>query len=678
VKFISLKVENLFAYNGPSEVDLSKTNAQRNIVVVSGRNGAGKTSLLNAVKLLFLGPNNETLRRVGFGNATLNAKQYVLGQPGRWYGVLNAAARASVGYVSLEWSDRGQTFRARRTFRSLKNGTDWEEDFSVTVDGTPLAPKAADATMHQLVPQEVIPFFFFDGEQIQALADAEIGREQTEIERLLGLSFMVHMIERIDLYAKEKARAGLPDEVRVRVVAAENAAREANARAEAHGRSRVQEEEGRIDLERMRDRLRDDRDRLRSGTLSESEKRRIEARLSVLEGEKEELALRIAEDLPKEVPFLTNERLSGDAFRLLDDHFGRATDNSVAGRLHRDLPKDVAAGLAKLDPPVKLAQDQRAGLDIVVRSSLERHGVIVAPANPLLQSLSPKRAAILRDQFLVWSQRGAILLRDHREQLTRMRRINSELRKLNQELDEAELTTDEAKAQYQELTDELTRVDAELEAAISRIAEHRIEEQRALREAAEQEDRAADLEAEHRDVARQNDAYKLAIRAKRALERYRELRKAEVRAAIERRLNERVAILLAPSELIRSVRLDDDFVMSYFDERKNEVARHSISAGMRQLLAMAMLWALKDEAQRPLPVIVDTPLGRIDRTNRLLLMREYFPQAGNPLILLPTDSELGPGGFEELADHIAVRYRIENEGGDSARIVEEPLRGASQ
>jgi len=678
VKFLSLKVENLFAYNGPSEVRLSGTTPERNIVVVSGRNGAGKTSLLNAIKLLFLGPHNDSLRRVGFGNATLNPKQYVLGQPGRWYGVLNAAARASVGYVSLEWTDRGQTFRAKRTLRALKNRSDWEEDFSVTVDGTPLPPKAADATMHQLVPQEVIPFFFFDGEQIQALADAEIGREQVEIERLLGLSFMVHVIERIDLYAKEKARAGLPDDVRVKVIAAENAAREANARAEAAGRSRVQEEEARIDLERSRDRLRDERDRLRSGTLSESEKRRIEGRISVLEGEREELALRIAEDLPGEAPFLANDGLTGEAFRLLDDHFGRATDNSVAGRLHRALPEDIAVGLAKLDPPVKLAQDQRTGLDIVVRSSLERHGVIVAPANPLLQSLSPKRAALLRDQFLVWSERGALLMRDHREALARMRRIATELRKINQELDEAELTSDEAKAQYEELTDELKRVDGELEAAIGRIAELRIEEQRALREAAEQEERAADLEAEHRDVARQNEAYRLAIRTKRALERYRELRKAEVRDAIERRLNERVDILLAPSQLIRSVRLDDNFVMTYFDERKNEVARHSISAGMRQLLAMAMLWALKDEAQRPLPVVVDTPLGRIDRTNRLLLMREYFPKAGNPLILLPTDSEFGAEGFDELADHIAVHYRIENTGGDSARIIEEPARGQGQ
>jgi len=85
-----------------------------------------------------------------------------------------------------------------------------------------------------------------------------------------------------------------------------------------------------------------------------------------------------------------------------------------------------------------------------------------------------------------------------------------------------------------------------------------------------------------------------------------------------------------------------------------------------------MLWALKDEADRPLPVIVDTPLGRIDRANRQLLMSEYFPRAGDPLVLLPTDTEFGPEAFEALSGHICRRYRIENTGGDSAVIVEEP------
>ncbi|MCG7044347.1 hypothetical protein LDP22_31085, partial [Pseudomonas aeruginosa] len=115
--------------------------------------------------------------------------------------------------------------------------------------------------------------------------------------------------------------------------------------------------------------------------------------------------------------------------------------------------------------------------------------------------------------------------------------------------------------------------------------------------------------------------------------------------------------------------LDDLFVMRYFDEHGEEVARRSISAGMRQLVAMGMLWALRDESARELPVMIDTPLGRIDRENRSLLMSEYFPNAGKPLVLLPTNSEMDEDVLRSLDGCIRRRYEIQNEGGTRAQIV---------
>jgi DNA sulfur modification protein DndD len=670
VKFSWFRVENLFAYTGVSEINLTDTSSERNMIVVSGRNGAGKTSLLNAAKLLFLGSTDTTLRRVGFGGAPLTQRQFVLGQAGRWYGVFNAAARSTFASVSMAWVDGDREFEARRTFRLTKGGTDFDEDVLVIVDGVPMQPDDAASTLANLLPRETVPLFFFDGEQIQSLADAEIGREQTEIERLLGFSFFAELITHIDTYAREKARAGLPATVRVNVIAAENAATEARARAEAKGRERVQEEEARLDLERTRDRLSADRERLRSGTLTESERLRIENRMAVLEGEREEIALKIANRVPVELPFLANPALVGEAFSELDGHLGRATDNSIASRLHRELPGRVTKGLKSMMPPISLDDGQDVELRDLLRSTLEEFGVRTVVGNPLFQSLSPRRAADLRDRFLLWSQSGPATFAGQRGELLSMRRIAGELRQLRQELDEAELTTDEARARHVELTEQIRQIQADIEDGVKRITRHEIDEQNSLRQANEQEGLITDLERQYREVARQNAEYVLAIRTKQALERYRDLKRAEVRASVESRLNERVAILLAPSQLVRSVKLNDDFVMSYYDERGGEVARLSISAGMRQLLAMAMLWALKDEAGRPLPVIFDTPLGRIDRANRELLLDQYFPAAGQPLVILPTDSEFGPEIYGALGNRIRRRYRIENDGGDSACLVE--------
>ncbi len=671
MRFHSLEVENIFAYNGLSRIELGDTTETRNIIVVSGRNGAGKTSLLNAVKLLFLGHNDDRLRRIGFGSTTVTAKQFVLGVPGRWFGIFNRASRANVAHVALEWTDRDRRHRARRTYRRIKGDTDFESELLVTIDGVAAAPDEAESILNQLLPREVVPFFFFDGEQIQSLADAEIGREQAEIERLLGLSFVNHLLDGMVPYIREKARSGLPDDVRLLITQAENAVREAQAQAEASNRARVQEEEDRVELERSRRRLDDERSRLRGGALSDSERRRIEGRIGVLEYQREQLALKLGDALPPEAPFLTNLFMVREAFQLLDGHAG-TTDTSVAGRLHRELATRIADGMDARPAPVPLSKEQRADLPPVVGQALRDLGVeVTAPANPLLRSLSPKKLSDLRDRFLVWSERGALLLSSQQDDLRAMRQVVGELQRIRRELDEAELVSDEAKARHAELSAEIERIDAQIMTSLERIAEHRIVEQRALRTLGEQQDRIAQLEAEHRQVVQQNAEYRLALSAKSALERYRDFRRSDIRVSVERRLNERVGMLLGPSQLIRSVRLDEQFIMTYLDSLDQPVARHSISAGMRQLVAMAMLWALKDESQRPLPVIVDTPLGRIDRTNRSLLMEEYFPNAGNPLVLLPTDTEFGPEGYELIGDRICRRYRIENDGGDSATIVAE-------
>lgn len=274
MKFTRIEVENIFAYERRSSIDLTDCDDEKNIVVVRGRNGAGKTSLLNAIKLLFLGSQDEALRRVGYGGAPISVKHFVMGQPGRWFGVFNKVARSSgaPARVALEWTNGGRAFKAQRLFRLSASPNGFNEELEITVDGAPM--KDPELFLQQLLPSEVVPFFFFDGEQIQSIADAELGREQGEIERLLGLSFIHDLLREIDSYARDRRRAGMPDDVRVAIIRAEGAQREAEGRAEAAGRARIVIEDEILDQEREKRRVDVERNRLRTG-ISESDRRRM-------------------------------------------------------------------------------------------------------------------------------------------------------------------------------------------------------------------------------------------------------------------------------------------------------------------------------------------------------------------------------------------------------------------
>ena len=72
-----------------------------------------------------------------------------------------------------------------------------------------------------------------------------------------------------------------------------------------------------------------------------------------------------------------------------------------------------------------------------------------------------------------------------------------------------------------------------------------------------------------------------------------------------------------------------DFSVVLFDREDRPLPKDSLSAGEKQIYAIAMLWSLARTSGRPLPVIIDTPLGRLDSDHRRLLVERYFPHASH-------------------------------------------------
>jgi DNA sulfur modification protein DndD len=102
-----------------------------------------------------------------------------------------------------------------------------------------------------------------------------------------------------------------------------------------------------------------------------------------------------------------------------------------------------------------------------------------------------------------------------------------------------------------------------------------------------------------------------------------------------------------------------DFSVTLYDRQSQPLPKAQLSAGEKQIYAISMLWALGKVSGRPLPIIVDTPLARLDREHRKLLVRHYFPVASHQVILLSTDTEVDQSSFVELRRHITREYNLE-------------------
>ena len=57
-------------------------------------------------------------------------------------------------------------------------------------------------------------------------------------------------------------------------------------------------------------------------------------------------------------------------------------------------------------------------------------------------------------------------------------------------------------------------------------------------------------------------------------------------------------------------------------ERESTISM--MSSGERQILALSILWTLSILANKDMPLLIDTPLARLDSKHRENLLKEYF------------------------------------------------------
>jgi DNA sulfur modification protein DndD len=165
---------------------------------------------------------------------------------------------------------------------------------------------------------------------------------------------------------------------------------------------------------------------------------------------------------------------------------------------------------------------------------------------------------------------------------------------------------------------------------------------------------------------------RLASRAQQVLVRYENaLRRAKI-TELEKAIAECFGRLSRKGHYIRRIEIDPaTFATTLYNQKGDALPREQLSAGEKQIYAVAVLWALRIVSGRTLPIIVDTPLGRLDSEHRQRLVQRYFPQASHQVILLSTDTEIDATLYESLKPAIAQAYQLTYQPGEARSQVQE-------
>jgi DNA sulfur modification protein DndD len=137
------------------------------------------------------------------------------------------------------------------------------------------------------------------------------------------------------------------------------------------------------------------------------------------------------------------------------------------------------------------------------------------------------------------------------------------------------------------------------------------------------------------------------------------LRKAKVQMLQEKTF-EMYKMLSSKSGLIKDLEINDKtYEIIIRDRSGHEMKKSGLAAGEKEVFAVSLLWGLAQTSQLHLPIIIDTPLSRLDSVHRDNIVNHYFPNAADQVIILSTDTEVDSNYFKNLEPHLTGAARLE-------------------
>ena len=109
------------------------------------------------------------------------------------------------------------------------------------------------------------------------------------------------------------------------------------------------------------------------------------------------------------------------------------------------------------------------------------------------------------------------------------------------------------------------------------------------------------------------------------------------------------------SELLNAIKTD---TQSAFLTLRTKVDINGFSSGEKQIYILCLYWALLKASDIEIPFIIDTPYARIDETHRNNITNEYLSTISDQVIILSTNTEIDEKAYREIKPKLNGEYLI--------------------
>jgi DNA sulfur modification protein DndD len=631
-----LTVENFGIYKGRHEVDLSIKDGQP-IILFGGLNGGGKTTFLDALQLGLYGKHAKCSNRghQSYGNYLTSTKNRYVGEQDQVE-------------ITLTFTHTTETttneFIVKRSWKTnTKDVKDKVIVYCNDQEDTHLS-QYWDEFVNEFIPLSLSDLFFFDGEKIENLAHPDRSADliKTGIENLLGLDLLTQL--HIDLNNVERKRKSdnLDISVMEKVTVLEADIAEQSTIVTSLKKDIADLEKHASDANV---RINKARQKVRSaGAHLIEERDSIKFELGAIEEkQKTNLAERVKLDAGCGPLGLIPNLINAAKQQITKEE--HATQAKVIQNAISEYESTIKQTLVNESVPQKAlaALEAKMGALALQRQTLANTPCYIGANISMFNGLDEKIAVDSKERSNLLSQREQLL-----EQ---------------QALYEKKLESIPDYETVQHLLSDLAVAEAELKNDLVLIRhKQQLLQQAQARDEVLNTRYAGLLTQQSRDTFEQKRSIQVAehiTKLKSTMQSFAvELIKENIQL-LEQHIKDNFYDLNRKNNLVSDIKIcPEEFTITLIDSNNNHMPTSRLSAGERQLLAIAILWGLAEASGKEIPTIIDTPLGRLDGKHRSKLVQNYFPYAGKQVILLSTDEEITGQYYAQLKPSICREYHI--------------------
>lgn len=696
-----LTINNFRSYRGITNFDF-RLKDDKNIILIGGENGAGKSSIFEAIRVCLYGPL--TYKYQGMVNNYIYRVKAMINE--------DAYSDEKVeAYIELniDMTNKGkqENYTIKRAWFFEK--TKLIEEVMVEEDDRILNETDANNFMEyfkSLIPPSVFDLSFFDGEKLFEFFEEKMSgtRLKDTVLTLNNLDVFGELSRELVLNARRKnrERKNLKNEIiELETIEEElkNKRKELNEIRHLIG----------VDIEDI-DRIsteinQKNQEFISAGGLDQHERERLVSNISRLESERERLNLIIKNFSNDMLPFLmlsdelkkVREQISEEeefiVYKAVKD---RVNIDSLSGILESKVKnEDTIGSIVEAIRNLIVPNQFDADFEAIHFLSKDQSNRVLAKINEILEidikdldyfkQINDLSQQIVDDRYKL---RSSMDINEEREYIKNINGLEKELDKKKARLEIAKIKKDELKNQIKlehrkllrinekidlikktdnvkDITDDIVKMTEDL--LIRTTKNKRKDICKYFNEIFSKIIRK-DIFIDYIDI---DDDFNVSIysmknyTARELSYMTNNLGMAELKAKLgEKFIYDLVGdTAITKQGLLEKLSKVDDNVSLRLS---TSIDLMKLSSGEKQIYILCLYWALIKSANISIPFVIDTPYGRIDKVHRKAITNRYLPGISHQVIILSTNTEIEETLYEEIKKYIAQEYTLDYNVGNSS------------